>query len=141
MAVGLPDPEPYVGKGPLAGLLAGLTSCRHPWLALLPIDCPFFPPEAYHQALRDCQEQTQMIGFRESLSQREQWLPGLYRKDLAERVERALSDEELSLGKFCRSVPHEFVDTELRGLPPEAFVNLNTPDEATEWSFTVDRRE
>lgn len=31
-------------QGPLAGLLAGLQACPHPWLAVLAVDMPRFPP-------------------------------------------------------------------------------------------------
>ncbi len=31
--------------GPLAGLLAGLTHCRTPWLVSVPCDCPRFPAD------------------------------------------------------------------------------------------------
>lgn len=36
-------PEPF--PGPLAGMLAGLRAARTPWLATVPCDAPFFPPD------------------------------------------------------------------------------------------------
>ncbi len=34
-------------EGPLAGLLAGLAACPHPWLAVLAVDMPRFPAEQF----------------------------------------------------------------------------------------------
>ena len=39
-----PDPLPDF-PGPLAGLLAGLTHCRTPWLLAVPCDSPQLPPD------------------------------------------------------------------------------------------------
>lgn len=45
MAVVSDAPESGEFAGPLAGLLAGLTHCKTPWLLTVPCDTPFFPQD------------------------------------------------------------------------------------------------
>lgn len=134
----LPDSEPFAGKGPLAGLLAGLRNCRNLWLALLPIDCPFFPAEAFFEAFERGGPESHVIGFLQRETDRAQWLPGLYHRALIPIVEKALREERLSLKSLVDSVPHRFVSWSGGQVSDEkAFSNMNTPMEAALLGFEM----
>lgn len=131
----LGDPAPFAGKGPLAGLLAGLRGCNSTWLALMPIDMPFFPPEVLPQALASALTSSnglnfKMLGFLDEESRR-QWLPGLYHRELAGGVVSSLRQEKLSLGSFAASVPNHFQPWNYARVDDKsAFLNLNTRHDA-----------
>lgn len=140
----LADPEPFHGCGPLAGLLTGLRHSRSDWLALLPIDCPFFPAQAFLQAVDRAEPGDRALGFLQQQSGKEQWLPGLYHRALIPKVEKALKAEQLSLKRLVDSVSHRFLPWcaahEDGGGPiceERAFSNLNTPEQAALLGFNL----
>lgn len=123
-----PDPARWSGEGPLAGLLSGLRGCRCDWLLLHPIDCPFFPPEAVHRALRSIPMPQRAIGFTDQ-SQRPQWLPGLYHRSLVGRLEEALSSGERRLGRWFLSLQPQLHPLNAPASELDRwFLNLNTPE-------------
>lgn len=139
----LADPEPFHGCGPLAGLFTGLRHSRADWLALLPVDCPFFPAQAFFQALDQAESGDRVLGFLQQQGGEKQWLPGLYHRALISQVEKALKTEQLSLKRLVESVPHRFLpwsaDLREMGVPvcqERAFANLNTPEQAALVGFS-----
>lgn len=128
------DPLAYSGHGPMAGLLAALQECCTPWLALMPIDCPFFPPEAFGAALTH-DDGCLAIGFTDH-RQQSQWLPGLYHRRGISSLEAALAREERGLGRWMTSLPHRFVEWPLPEVEVErAFTNLNSIEAARAAGF------
>lgn len=125
----LPDQEPFVGRGPLAGMLTGLRSAQQPWLALLPIDCPNLPPEAFFQALEFATDSSEILGFQDSTGAKH-WLPGLYHRRLLPRVQRSLESNCLSLKSLIAKAATHYVSA-ASAWDSQAFENLNTPDEAS----------
>lgn len=53
----LADAEGFVGQGPLAGLLAGLTHCQNDFLLCVPIDAIRPPPDLAQRLLTSLQDQ------------------------------------------------------------------------------------
>ena len=131
----LPDQEPFVGRGPLAGLLTGLRSAQQPWLALLPIDCPNLPPEAFFQALGSTTDSSEILGFQDNRGAKH-WLPGLYHRSLLSMVQRSLETNCLSLKSLIEKAATHYVSA-ASAWDPQAFENLNTPEEASALGFFV----
>lgn len=131
-APGVPDPEPFAGRGPLAGLLAGLEAASHDWLALLPLDQPYFPPEAFRMALarHSCSASPRAIGFLDPTGRR-QWLPGLYHRKLRKPLRQALAGGVTRFGEWVETVQPTFIEwAELYSESVLAFCNLNSPEQA-----------
>ena len=131
----LPDQEPFVGRGPLAGLLTGLRSAQQPWLALLPIDCPNLPPEAFFQALESAIDSSEILGFQDN-GGANHWLPGLYHRRLLPEVQQRLETNRLSLKSLIEKAATHYVSA-ASAWDPQAFENLNTPEEASALGFFV----
>ncbi len=136
----LVDPRPFAGQGPMAGLLAGLRESATDWLALMPIDNPLFPPEAFVEALLrvglpDGSGSPLALGFLDQ-GGHPRWLPGLYHRDLHPTLEEALGSGQLSLGRWVQSVNHVFLPwTHNKVSSERAFTNINTPEEAATLGF------
>ena len=129
------DPEAFAGQGPLPGLLGGLRQCRTPWLALLPVDCPNFPPEAFLEAPDRASGQP-AIGF--LLQGTRQWLPGLYHVDLLSSLEDFLASGSRAMGRYVERVEHVFLPWTHQTISAErAFTNLNTPEQAAAEGFRI----
>lgn len=131
----IPDPEAFCGAGPMAGILAGLNACSTDWLAVLPIDQPFFDPRNFLPALEQSAATDEVLGFLDSTG-REQWVPGLFHRRLKPAVQVSLEADQRSLGQFVRGVPHRFLPV-VHGLDgsPDGFTNLNTPEQAAAAGF------
>lgn len=112
------------GLGPLAGLHAGLSAAQTRWLLCVPCDAPLLPADLALQmgarlkasqarcALARCQGQEHPVF-------------ALVEVDLAPHLADWIERGGRSIGDWLRAagaVPCEFPD-------PEAFTNLNTPDE------------
>ena len=124
------DPPVYQGYGPMAGLLAGLRLCRTPWLALIPIDNPYFPCDAFAETLQRVGSGRKAIGWIDH-EERFQWLPGLYHRELIPSLEESLSLEELSFGRWVKAQQRAFVPWQHGQVSVrQAFSNLNTPEQA-----------
>lgn len=131
------DPQGYLGEGPLAGLCAALRVCRSDWIALLPIDLPYFPPEALLGAVGRAPEDSLAVGFLDE-QDGPHWLPGLFSCRLQSAVEIALAGGERSLSRLVSSVQHTYLPCQedlVRA--PEAFFNLNTPEQAIAAGFRL----
>lgn len=134
----LVDPPAFAGQGPMAGLLSGLRECSTEWLALMPIDNPLFPPEAFIETLSrgpDGYRSPGALGFLDR-DGHPRWLPGLYHRDLCPALEQALGSGQLSLGRWVQSINHAFLPWTHTEISSErAFTNLNTLEEAAALGF------
>lgn len=126
----VPDPPTYQGQGPMAGLLAGLRACRTPWLALIPVDNPYFPCEVFAETIEHVGVQPRAVGWIDH-EDRFQWLPGLYHRDLISPLEKSLSRGELRFGRWIKAQGGTFLPWQHgEVLASRAFSNLNTPEQA-----------
>jgi molybdopterin-guanine dinucleotide biosynthesis protein A len=115
-------------RGPLAGIAGALARCQTPWLLTVPVDGPEFPQ---HLALR--LYDAAAIQGRDVAAvhdgQRAQPMFALYRRTLAAKAAEALR-ENLPVQRWqenLRVVYADFSDE------PEAFENLNTPEDFLRW--------
>lgn len=132
----VPDPCAHAGKGPMAGLLAGLRCCSTEWLAVLPIDSPYFPPQAFDDALA-LVGQHRVLGWIDAEG-KQQWLPGLYHRGLMSSLERSLEREALSLGRWVADQNPAYLPWTRSEMPaPRAFININTPAQAAASGFAM----
>jgi molybdopterin-guanine dinucleotide biosynthesis protein A len=120
-------------RGPLAGILAGLAwaSREQPgvrWLASLPVDCPFTPPDLLGR-LRAVAEQDGVARVVVATSAGHAhptaalWDLSLH-DALAQVVEEGTT---LSVRRFYESLPHQLCDFSVGAIDP--FFNINTPDD------------
>ncbi len=105
-------------EGPLAGILQGLRTSKHPWLAVIPCDCPMFPLDLVQRlcALSAKTQRASFVAGHQSFS----LLPQSSHTHLAQALQhgkRKLSDWLLSIGGEAV----EFDDA--------GFKNLNTPQD------------
>ncbi len=119
-------------RGPLAGILAGLAWARreHPevrWLASLPVDCPFAPPDlvARLRGAGDTATARAVIATSGGHAHPTAalWDVSLH-DDLARVVQQGTA---LSVRRFYEGVSHRFVDFPAGAIDP--FFNVNTPED------------
>lgn len=119
----------------MAGLLAGLRACPTPWLALIPVDNPCFPCEAFDEALQRLGVRSGAVGWIDH-EDRSQWLPGLYHRDAIPSLEDSLSRGELRFGLWVKAQRAEFLPWKNGQVSASrAFSNFNTPGQARAGGF------
>jgi molybdenum cofactor guanylyltransferase len=112
--------EPF--PGPLAGLLAGLRAATTPWLAAVPCDAPFLPPDLVSRLVASLGAGRAAMA---SVGDRAEPVFCLLHVDLAADLAAALANGERRAETWLRSVgaaPAVF-------LLAEPFANLNTLQE------------
>lgn len=128
----LPDPPPFSGQGPLAGILAGLSwaessgrSGTFPALLTLAIDTPFAPPDLGARlaaAARAAPQGAAVAAYRGRLHPTSALWPLAARPALLS----ALQQGERRLVDFCgkmQAAPVDFAD-----YPEDPFENINMPE-------------
>ncbi len=126
-ALGFPcvtDPFPDY-RGPLAGIAAAFAA--HPGQSLLcmPVDAPRGPADLGLRLTRALETSTAPAAIAHD-GDRLQPLFALLRPVLAERLRAELDAGSLAVGRWFREIGAEVVDFSDQ---PQAFVNLNTPDD------------
>lgn len=120
----VPDQIPDFA-GPLAGVAAGLETARHDLLLSVPCDGPWLPHDLVNRLFLQLQtEQADLCVVHDG--QRLQPVYGLFRRQLAADIRSFLAagDRKILLWlERQRTAVADFSDH------PEAFVNLNTPEE------------
>jgi molybdopterin-guanine dinucleotide biosynthesis protein A len=122
-------------QGPLAGILAGLEATQADWLGVQAVDCPLFPPELFHHALRSETGAAEVIVFQDSQAN-PHWLLGLYKQELRLRIRE-------SLQRGCRAVKRfaENIEVAVLKLPNPyddlVFTNLNTPSDLSKAGYRI----
>jgi len=115
----------FLGCGPLAGLHAGLSAAQNPRCLVVACDMPFLTPLLVRELLQiEGAPITVCLhrGFIEPF-------PGVYTKEILPLLEQSLTQGELGVQKFIRSVSHILIPEEWVALLDPAgrsFVNLNT---------------
>jgi len=120
----IPDRVPGFA-GPLAGIAAGLETARHDFLLSVPCDGPWLPHDLVSRLFLQLQtEQADLCVAHDG--RRLQPVYGLFRRQLAADIRSFLAagDRKILLWlERQRTAVADFSDH------PEAFVNLNTPEE------------
>ncbi len=115
----------FAGQGPLSGLLAGLTACRHEHLLIVPCDTPLLPKDLGRQLLagHDGGERSVCVA-----SDGEYLQPGcaLIPKRLRQDLHDFLAAGERRLGFWLRRQQYNEVVIKQGAA---AFLNLNSPEE------------
>jgi molybdopterin-guanine dinucleotide biosynthesis protein A len=102
-------------RAPLAGLVAGLQAARNDVSVVLPVDTPLVRGAHLQELAEHC---------RDAAVPPTGPLPGAYRRTALPVLERRLADRELALRDTLLELDVEVVD-----LPPEALLNVNTPED------------
>lgn len=117
----------YPGRGPLAGIHAGLTVARFPRCLVVACDMPFLRPELVELLLSRAKGEKAVVcqirGYLEPF-------PGVYPQRLGPHMERALRVGELGVQDLLRRVPLELIpESHVRQVDPrlQSFINLNSP--------------
>jgi molybdopterin-guanine dinucleotide biosynthesis protein A len=129
--------DPVPGRGPMAGILAGLQHARHARLLVIPVDMPLLTgPLLRFLVLRDVGAAITVPRWRAGMEP----LVGVYHcacaGDLVDHVTRGTTALHAFIGATTLAV--RFVEEpELRayGEPERLFLNVNTPEDLTraEW--------
>ena len=117
----------YPGRGPLAGIHAGLAVARHPRCLVVACDMPFLRPELVELLLARAKGEEAVVcqirGYLEPF-------PGVYPRGLGAHMERALREGKLGVQDLLRRVPLELIpEPHVRQVDPrlQSFINLNSP--------------
>lgn len=122
------DPEEWANCGPLVGLLVALDKTPTPWLTLVAVDQPNYPPRLALEATRS----SSLVVF-EDTSGRLQWLGGLFHRRLRAAIEESLRNGTRAFRGFLDN----FEDvTIVPGQDQGSFLNINTPMEARAAGFS-----
>jgi molybdopterin-guanine dinucleotide biosynthesis protein A len=126
-ATAVPDSEP--GLGPLAGIAALLARAATPWLLVVPVDLPLFPPRC-GEALAAAAGEADGVVL--AWRGRVEPFPALIARGLAGPIDALLQRGLRRADSWhahvrCRIVPFETVFPDSDG--GNAFFNVNTPDD------------
>lgn len=122
-------PDSPKAQGPLAALLSGIHASHHSEIIVLAADFPLIPaglfPHLYSQWSADAE-----VLIPEVAGQR-QYLCSLWRKSALGTLEKAAESGTFALKAIIPELSAQIVDPALifEGLPPEAFWNINTPED------------
>lgn len=121
------DPTPEgvdAFAGPLAGMLAGLETIGAGWLACVPCDSPFVPADYVDRMLAAARGANAGVAMASCGGR--QPVFALLRAGLAGDLRRSLQAGERKIDRWFSAVGMVEVDFSDR---PEAFVNLNSPED------------
>ncbi len=124
---GLPVVEDEVEgfQGPLAGILSAMHQAATPWLLVVPCDAPHPPPDLRERLMEAAQKRNALIAVAHD-GVRLQPVHALISTALAADLEQWLASGGRKIDRWYARHPMAVVDFSDR---PEAFLNLNTPEE------------
>ena len=112
--------------GPLAGLLAAMQQIGTDWILTAPCDMPHLPDdlfERFQQAAEQAQQPSALVAYD---GQRQQNLICLLHKELQGSLQHFIDSGQRAAHHWLRQLSATRVDF---SDVPEAFININTPDE------------
>ena len=121
----------YPDRGPLGGVHAGLAASATELNLVLSVDMPRMSAEFLTWLSAEARSGEQLITIPRAMGEL-QPLCGIYRKELAELVERSLRAGLNKVGRLFSLAPTRIVsEAEIleAGFTPEMFTNVNTPEE------------
>lgn len=110
--------------GPLGGMHAALHYLNDEWIGFVPCDCPQLPKDLVSRMTAACQEDTDIAVAHDG--EHIQPVVTLLNRRILPKLERFLENGDrkiILLYKQCNMITVDFSDQ------PNAFVNLNTPEE------------
>lgn len=120
----LPDQE-FIGAGPLAGILTGLSNCPTAYLAVAPCDCPHVPLDLVTRLAKALFTPRDQAAIAHD-GNRLQPACCLVSRDALPGLREYLLAGNHSLGGWLLSMPHSVADFSDQ---PDAFVNLNRAED------------
>jgi molybdenum cofactor guanylyltransferase len=125
-AYGVPVVSDVIGgfSGPLAGIHAGLTVCKTPWLLTVPCDSPFLPVDLVERLANGVQLENADIAVARCAG-RLQPVFVLLRTALLPALEKHLQAGGRKIESWIESLNRVIVDFDT----PDSFININTLDE------------
>ena len=118
--------------GPMAGLLAGLTRCRTPWLACVPCDSPLFPRDLVRRLGEAAVVSDSPIAMAASTAGRGPIIQPVFclvHTDLRDDLAAALARGERTLRQWAGEHAPGLAVFDQPGDDPQAFANANTLEE------------
>lgn len=110
--------------GPLGGMHAALHHLNDEWIGFVPCDCPQLPKDLVSRMVAACQEDTDIAVAHDG--EHIQPVVTLLNRRILPKLEHFLENGDrkiILLYKQCNMITVDFSDQ------PNAFVNLNTPEE------------
>jgi molybdopterin-guanine dinucleotide biosynthesis protein A len=128
-------PDRYPGRGPLAGLQAGLEACLHKAAFCVACDMPYLDVELIRtQAALFRRLQSEQVPAAVLLPRTGSLiepLHGIYRRDLEPEIRALLEDGEgYSIRRLFPRVATRYLDLPDTPRTRRRFFNLNTPEDA-----------
>jgi molybdopterin-guanine dinucleotide biosynthesis protein A len=119
--------------GPLAGFIAGLASCRTPYLVTVPCDSPLFPVDLVARLAAALDAQAGRVALAaardEDGSLRPQPVFCMMRADMAGHLARFVAAGGRKVGVWAAELDRIIVPFDQPGDDRQAFANVNTEDE------------
>lgn len=128
--------DQYPGAGPLAGMHAGFSAARHPWVWVVACDLPDVEPALLELLASMAHGVDAVVPV---AGGEVQGVCALYRRDLAPRIEDLLQKKDRSVGALLDAITVCYLEEgEVRPVDPElrSFRNLNTPADYEAWIKT-----
>lgn len=122
------DPDPYRGKGPLAGLLAGIESSRFPRVFLTAGDMPFVSSKLASYLISLLQPPYQAVI--PSVNHRIHPLFAAYHTDCAQTVQQLMEQQTYRMMDLFSRIPHKIspsVQWDDLVDPDIGLMNMNSP--------------
>ncbi|MCL3781441.1 molybdenum cofactor guanylyltransferase [Prolixibacteraceae bacterium JC049] len=115
------------GKGPIAGLHAGLSRSQTKWVAFIACDTPFVQPWVYEQLMEHVANADAAFPMHNGKTEP---LIALFRQSALSKVEEQMANGDLKIHRLIETLNAVKVDftQELHAFP-NLFNNINTPEE------------
>ncbi|MDO5026436.1 MAG: formate dehydrogenase accessory sulfurtransferase FdhD [Tissierellia bacterium] len=121
--------DKYEGRGPLAGLHAGLSICKSDFAYLIACDMPFINHDYIDFLKEKLDDKTRVLVA--NIQGKIEPFNGFYKLDLVDQIERALLEDQRSMNKFIRGLSNVsyIKEEQIRRFSPDLsiFSNMNTP--------------
>jgi len=122
------DQKRFAGCGPLAGIYSAMMEEKARSYAVLPCDMPLVTPEMMERLVRFHTKDVAVVVSEGHL----QPLVSIWDKGMKERIRASLEKGRLKLTDAFEGADLVQVDGQLISSHPEAFMNVNTPEEDRE---------
>jgi molybdopterin-guanine dinucleotide biosynthesis protein A len=115
--------------GPLAGLLAAMQQIHTDWILTAPCDMPYLPDDLFERFQSAAEQAALPVALVAYDGHRQQNLVCLLQKGLQSSLQHFIDSGQRAAHHWLRQLSATRVDfSEI----PEAFININTPDELAE---------
>nr|WP_298414245.1 molybdenum cofactor guanylyltransferase MobA [uncultured Halomonas sp.] len=120
-------------KGPLMGILSGLTAALTPWVLVVPCDTPALPKDLVTRKIEGINDHDIAVAHD---GERAHPVVALMRRDLAPDLREALAAGERKIDRWYAR--HHWCHVDFSD-QPEAFINLNSPEDKANLNQRLER--